>query len=350
LTREMKFKRLFKVNMIATLMSGVVGIAMAFRGYGLWALVASALTLQVASTVVLWLLVDWRPRLEFSFAVIRKMFGFSSKMVASGLLDTLFNNLYNLIIGKLFNPTVLGYYSRGQSIPNIAMSSVQGTISSVMLPALSSCQNDKVKVKDIVRRMIKSTCFVVFPLMFGLAAIAKPLVLVLLTEKWLPCVPFLQISCVSFALWPLHVANLQAIVALGRSDIFLTLEVIKKTLAIVTILVTFKYGVIAMVVGQAVSGFVCVFINAWPNRQLLGYSLRQQTVDILPSFFLAAGMGVTVWVLTFIIHNSYILLLAQIVLGASLYTAAALIFKFESAAYLSRLVVESFLPKLKRNV
>jgi len=348
LSREMRFKLSFKVSMVSTLASGLVGIGMAYRGYGLWALVGSALVAQVASTAVLWKIVAWRPRLMFSLRVVRDLFGFSSKMLASSLLDTLFNNLYNMIVGKLFNPTTLGYYSRGQSIPNLVMSSVQETITGVIFPALSSCQHDTGRVKEIVRRMIKSTCFLVFPMMFGLAAVAKPLVLILLTEKWLPCVPYLQLSCITFALWPLHVANLQAIMALGRSDIFLTLEVLKKGLVIVTILVTYRYGVLVMVAGQAVSGLLGVVINAWPNRRLIGYPLVQQTGDILPALLLSAGMGVVVWGLKWGIPNLYALLGAQVVLGAALYFACAFLFKFESAHYLWRTGCQVIAPMMRR--
>ena len=350
LTREMKFKLSFRVSMISTLVSGVVGVSMAYGGYGVWALVGSAIASQAVSTVVLYKIVAWRPQIMFSFAAVRQMFGFSSKMLASGLLDTLFNNLYNVIIGKLFNPTILGLYSRGQSIPNLVMSSVQGTISSVIFPALSSCQHDKVRVKQIVRRMIKSSCFMVFPLMFGLAAVAKSLVVVVLTDKWLPCVPYLQISCITFAFWPLHVANLQVIMALGRSDIFLTLEVIKKILVIVTILVTFKFGVMAMVIGQAVGSLICVAINAFPNRRLLNYYLQQQALDILPAFLLAAVMGVLVWIMDWFIQNPYVLLVSQSIFGATVYFVGAKLLKFESTEYLWKIAQQFFLPKLKRFV
>lgn len=347
LTREMKFELSFKVSMISTVCSGVVGVGMAYGGYGVWALVGSALTAQVASTVVLWIIVDWRPRVMFSLAAIHQMFGFSSKLLVSGLLDTLFNNLYNLIIGKLFNPVVLGFYSRGQSIPNVVMSSVQGTISGVIFPALSSCQHDKVRVKEIVRRMIKSTCFLVFPLMFGLAAVAKPLVLILLTDKWLPCVPFLQLSCISFAFWPVHVANLQAIMALGRSDIFLTLEVIKKSLVVIIIISTFKFGIMAMVIGQVIGSFFSLLINTWPNRKLLNYPFQQQAVDILPAFLLAAGMGALVWGVKLGLTNSYALLGTQIALGVLVYFAGTIILKFESAEYLWRTCSQTILSRWK---
>jgi O-antigen/teichoic acid export membrane protein len=348
LVREMKFKLSFKVSLISILVSGSVGIGMAYRGYGVWALVGSSLAGQAASTVALWFVVRWRPALMFSLGSVREMFRFSSKLLLSGLLDTFFNNLYNLIIGKLFNPTILGYYSRGQSIPNVVMSSVNGTISSVIFPALASCQHDKQRVKEIVRRAIKSTCFLVFPMMLGLAAVSKSLVLVLLTEKWLPCVPYLQLACITFAFWPLHVANLQAIQALGRSDIFLKLEIIKKALVIVNILITFRFGVMAMVMGQAVLSVVCVAINAWPNRRLLNYSFLQQVQDILPAFLLSAGMGAIVFALDWVIVNDYLLLGAQIIIGAAVYLAGAKVFGMESSEYLWRTGYQSLMPKIKR--
>lgn len=348
LTREMKFKLSFKVSLISTLVVGVVGCGMAYKGYGVWAIVGSSLASQVASTIVLWKVVAWRPRLMFSLVAIRQLFGFGSKLLVSSLLDTLFSNIYNIIIGKLFNPTILGYYSRGQSIPNMIMTSVQGTIAGVIFPVLSSCQHDKVRVKEIVRRMIKSTCFLVFPMMFGLAAVAKPLVLIMLTEKWLPCVPYLQISCIIFAFWPLHVANLQAIMALGRSDIFLTLEIIKKTVGVITILVTFRFGVMAMVIGQAVISPIGVAINAWPNRRLINYSINEQALDILPASLLAAIMGVLVFGLSWIIPNSYILLMAQVILGVVVYFSGAKLLKFESAEYLWQTAWQTVMSRVKK--
>lgn len=346
LTREMKFKLSFQVSLISTLTTGVVGCGMAYKGYGVWAIVGSALASQVASTVVLWKVVAWHPKLMFSHVAIRQLFGFGSKLLVTGLLDTLFSNIYNVIIGKIFNPTILGYYSRGQSIPNMVMTSVQGTISGVIFPALSSCQHDKVRVKEIVRRMIKSTCFLVFPMMFGLAAVSKPLVLVLLTDKWLPCVPYIQLSCITFAFWPIHVTNIQAIIALGRSDIVLILEVIKKMLVVVSIMITFRIGVMAMVCGQAIVSIVCVIVNTWPNRRLLNYTIEQQVRDILPAFVLAAGMGALILIMNLVIANSYVQLGAQILIGSALYIAGARLFRLESVEYLWRTTRQLVLPRI----
>jgi O-antigen/teichoic acid export membrane protein len=348
LNREMKFKLSFKVSLIAIVVSGLIGVGMAYCGYGVWALVASALSGQIATTITLWLVISWRPTWMFSFSAIRQLFRFSSKLLVSALLDTFFNNLYNLIIGRLFNPTILGYYSRGQSIPNLMMTSVNGTISGVIFPALASCQHDLERVKDITRKAVKATCFLTLPMMFGLAAVSKAFVLVLLTAKWLPCVPYLQLSCITFAFWPLHTANLQVLTALGRSDIFLLLEIIKKSLIVLIIAATFKLGVMAMVIGQAVMSVICVVINAWPNRRLIDYTIPRQMADIAPSFLLSAGMGTAVWLLGQIIANPYLQLSSQILLGVAIYLAGAKLFRIEIAGYLGQLGRQAVMGKLGR--
>ena len=348
LNREMKFKLSFNVSLITVVVSGLIGISMAYCGYGVWALVASSLGGQIATTLTLWVVIRWRPVWTFSFSALRQLFGFSSKLLASALLDTLFNNLYNLIIGKLFNPTILGYYSRGQSIPYLAMTSVNGTISGVIFPALASCQHDREQVKAITRRAVKATCFLTFPMMFGLAAVAKPMVLVLLTDKWLPCVPYLQLSCITCAFWPLHTANVQALTALGRSDIFLTLEIIKKSLSLLTIVATFKLGVMAMVIGQAVMSVACVGINAWPNRRLIDYTLTRQMADIAPSFLLSAAMVTAVLGLGLVISNPYLQLGTQVSLGTLIYFAGAKLFRVEIAGYLAQVGYQTVIGKLGR--
>jgi len=337
LSREMKFKLSFKVSLIAISVSGVVGISMAYCGWGVWSLVASNLSGQVATTAALWAVVRWRPALIFSLSAVRQLFRFSSKLLASSLLDTFFNNLYNLIIGKLFNPAVLGHYSRGQSIPNLLMASLTDTISGVIFPALSACQTDRERVRDITRKAIRTTCFLTFPMMFGLAAVAKPLVLGLLTEKWLPCVPYLQLSCITLSFWPIHTANLQALTAMGESGTFLLLEIIKKALILVMIAGTFRYGVIAMVIGQAITGFFCAIINAWPSKRLIDYSIMWQLKDLYPPLLLAIGMAGAVYGLGLFIGSPCLLLAAQVLCGMVIYFGGAKLFKFEIADYLEKI-------------
>lgn len=345
LAREMNFKLTFKVGLAAVLASGAIGIGMAYAGFGLWSLIAAALGNAATKTLLLWFAVGWRPQRIYSWPAIRTLFGYSSKLLGSRLLNAVFGNIYTIIIGKLFNPTALGFYNRGQSLPAMLVGTLNGTISGVMFSAFSSCQEDRTRVRDILRRTLKTTTFFVFPALFGLAATAKPLVLVLLTEKWLPCVPYVQIACITFAFWPIHVVNLQAVTALGRSDIFLTLEIVKKAIIVVAILITAPFGIMAMVIGQAATSMLCTVINAWPNRRLLGYTIPQQMRDVLPTFMLAAGMGLLTWGVGRSVQNAYLLLGAQIGLGLVVYLSGALLFRFESAAYLLRVGRQTVMEK-----
>ena len=342
LTREMRFKASFWINLLPIAVYGVVGIWMAYAGYGLWSLVFGNLISRIAGVAGCWFLIDWRPRLVFCWATVRQLFQYSWKVLAATLNDTLFTNLYNLIIGKLYNPVMLGYYNRGQSIPMTVMSGVSSTISGVIFPALSHCQDDKLQMRAMTRRMILTSSFFVFPAMFGLAAVAKPLVLLLLTEKWLPCVPFLQLACVTYAFWPLHEANLQVILASGRSDMYLKLEFIKKPLILITILITYRFGVLAMVIGQAVLSPLCIFINAWPNRHLISYPALAQLRDIFPIFVLACAMGGLVWASSFLEWNTYLLLTFQIFVGAGFYLGLSRMFRLEAGQYVWNNVIQVF--------
>ena len=220
IARKMQFKKLFFSSLGAIMVSGILGIIMAYLGFGVWALVIQTISNQLLITVILWFTVHWRPRFIFDFKRVKILFSYGWKLLVSSLIDALYNEANSLIIGKLYNPSVLGFYTRGKQFPSLIVTNINGSIQSVMLPALASQQDNRQKVKDMVRRSIVTSSFFVFPLMFGLAAVAEPLVKLLLTEKWLPAVPFLQIFCLSYALWPIHIANLQAINALGRSDVF----------------------------------------------------------------------------------------------------------------------------------
>ncbi|MGI6677929.1 MAG: lipopolysaccharide biosynthesis protein [Dehalobacterium sp.] len=331
LAREMKFKKSFLVSIGGILASGTVGITMAYQGYGIWSLVFSQITGQAVSTVILWLSVRWRPRLLFSFSRLRGLFGFGSKLLCSGLLDTIFNNIYPLVIGKLYGKTMLGFYNRGQSIPAMLVNNINGAITGVMFPALSHHQNDPLRVKAMMRRSMLSSAFLVFPMMFGLATVAKPMILLIFTEKWLPCVPFLQLLCISFAFWPVHTANLQAINALGRSDIFLRLEVIKKALFALIIACTIPFGIYFMVAGQALSSVIGTIINAWPNKYLFNYAFQEQVKDLMPPLLLSIAMSGVVFLISLLLNLP---LFWQISLGAAFYFIVAYLLRLESLTYI----------------
>lgn len=334
LSRDMNFHKSFFVNIGGAIAFGAVGIVMANCGYGVWSLVFSQLAGQVTSTIIIWITVRWRPCFIISIEKVKDLFRFGSNLLCSGLLAVVFNNLYPFIIGKFYDRILLGYYNRGNSIPSMLVENITGTISGVMFPAIASCQSDRAHVKKLVRRMVVTSSFLVFPMMLGLAVVAEPLVQLIYTDKWLPCVPFLQLSCLTYAVWPIHTANLQAIAAIGHSKEFLKLEIIKKILMVVVVVISAHFGVYVMVTGGAVLSLVFTFINAWPNRKLLDYAFEEQMLDIMPSIFLSVIMGFVIEMLSMLPFGSGLLLFLQVVVGSAFYFASAYYFKLESFTYL----------------
>ena len=338
--RKMVFKKLFFSSLGAVVISGIVGIITAYAGFGVWALVFQQLLNQVSVTLILWFTVKWRPKLVFSFKSIKSLFSYGWKLLVAALLNTLYMDIRSLIIGKIYSPAMLGYYNRGEQFPKFIVTNINGSIQSVMLPALSSYQDDRVRVKNMVRRSIVTSSFIMFPAMVGLAVVAEPLVKIILTDKWLPAVPFLQIFCVSYALMPIHTANLQAINALGRSDIFLKLEIIKKVIGLVILIISIPYGIYAMAIGSVFSGLIGSFINAYPNKSLLNYSYIEQWSDIMPSLFISILMGIIVYFIKIFRMAALQTMVLQIVIGIIIYISLAKIFKIESFEYLTMTIKE----------
>lgn len=334
ISRSMQFKKLFFSSLGGVIISGTTGIIMAYKGFGAWSLVGQQLTNELSVMVILGFTVNWRPRFVFSSERFWSLFSYGWKLLCSALLDAFYTNIYSLVIGKIYSPRMLGFYSRGDQFPQIVITNVDSSIQSVLFPALSSQQDDRARVKDMVRRSIVTSSYLIFPMMMGLAVCAEPLVRVLLTEKWLPCVPFLQILCFSYILWPIHTANLQAINALGRSDIFLKLEVIKKIIGFATLGISIPFGIWVMVALKPINGLISSIINAYPNSQLLNYSIREQWIDVLPSFCLSLVMATFVFALKFLGWNSLLTLIIQIISGAAIYFTLSYLLKLESFIYL----------------
>lgn len=333
-SRKMQFKKLFFSSLGAIAISGIIGIIIAYKGFGVWALVIQQLVNQFMITVILWFTVKWRPKLIFSFERVKGLFSYGGKLLLSALIDKLYMNLRSLIIGKMYNAEMLGLFNMGKQFPQPIVTNINGSIQSVMLPALSSEQDNRKRVKDMVRRSIVTSSFILFPTMVGLAVVAEPLVKIVLTDKWLACVPFLQIFCMSYSLWPIHTANLQAINALGRSDIFLKLEIIKKIIGLSVLGVTLFYGVYAIALGGVLTGVIATVVNAYPNDKLLNYSYKEQWKDIMPSLILSLVMGAVVYCINFIRLDIWTMLIIQIVLGLILYIGMAKVFKLECYRYL----------------
>lgn len=334
IARKMEFRKLFFSSLGAMLVSGLVGIVMAYNGYGSWALVAQQLSNQMMIAIILWFTVKWRPLLLFSLERLKELFSFGWKLLVSALINMLYMDSQSLIIAKIYSPTMLGYFNRGQQFPALIVSNINGSIQSVMLPALSLHQENVLRVKEMVRRAIITSSFLIFPMMVGLAVIAEPLVRILLTDKWLPCVPFLQISCATYALYPIHTANLQAINALGRSDIFLKLEVVKNVVGLMILGISLFYGIYAIAVGMFISSVTASFINAYPNKKLLNYSYFQQLKDIFPSLFLALIMGGLTYCISWFSLNPGLTLILQISAGLILYFGMAKVLNLESFIYI----------------
>ena len=333
-SRNMLFKRFFYATLGGTIFSAFLGIAMAYAGFGVWAIVAQQLSNTAIDTLILWITVKWRPKLMFSWNRLKGLLGFGSKLLCSALLDTVYNNLRSLLIGKVYSSADLAYYNEGKKFPNLIVTNINTSIDSVLLPAMSKEQDDKDRVKNMTRRSIMVSCYIMAPLMIGLTYCARNIVVVVLTEKWLPCVFFLQVFCITYMFYPIHTANLNAIKAMGRSDLFLKLEIWKKAIGLILLLATLFISVKAMAYSLLISTLTSMIINSWPNKKLLNYSFIEQMKDILPSILLAIGMGVAVYLIGLIPFPTLPLLLIQVVCGGLIYVAGSAAFKLEPYTYL----------------
>ncbi len=335
--RTMQFKRFFYSTIGGTILSAVAGIMMAYAGYGVWSLVMQQIVMQVGNVIILWFTLKWRPKMVFSIKRAGMLFSYGWKLLCSSILDTVYNNMYSLIIGKFYSQSDLGYYNRGKQFPLVIIQNLNSAIDSVLFPVMSKAQEEKERLKAMVRRSIVTSTFLVFPLMAGMAAVAEAVTLILLTDKWLPAVPYIRFCCFSYAFWPVHTANLQAIKAMGRSDIYLRLEIAKKVIGIIILVVTIPYGLYTMMIGRCVSTIISTFINAYPNRKLLGYSYREQLRDILPSFALAIVMCLIVLSVELLNLNMWATISVQVVVGAVVYIGGAKLFKLESYSYIKNI-------------
>lgn len=333
-TKHMLFKQLFYSSTIANAVSGIVGVIIAVVYASIWSIVAMQLIYQGLVTLILWMMVSWRPKIYFSVQHIKELIKYSWKLVASAFIDNFYDELAGVIIGRIGSPAALGYYSRGNLLPEFVVVNTNGIIETVLLPTLASKQDNIDDVKSIMRVALLTNTYILFPLMVGLGVVATHLIEVLLTVKWLPSVPFMQIFCAVFALIPLHTMNLQVIKALGHSDIFLKLEVVKKIVGLVILIACFPFGIYMITFGYFINGIIATYINAYPNKRLINYSYLDQVKDILPNLMIACVMGVIVYGLQFAIENSLICLIVQVAVGGITYVGLSHVLQLESYTYL----------------
>ena len=333
-SRNLLFKRFFFATLGGTVGAGIVGIIMAYNGCGVWALITQSIFNNAVDTLILWLTVKWRPKRIFSLERLRGLFSFGWKMLASALIDTVYNNIRPLIIGTKYSKADLAFYDRGNQFPHVIVNNINVSIDSVLLPTMANVQDERERVKSMTRRSIKTSTYLIAPILMGMAFVAEPLIRLVLTEKWLPAVFFLRIFCVTYMFWPIHTANLNAIKALGRSDMILKLEIIKKALGVAVLLATFWISVESLAYSLLFTTLASMIINAWPNRRLLGYSYFEQMKDILPGVMLAVFMGACIWPIQLIGLPDILTLCIQIPLGIIIFTAGSKLFRLESFDYL----------------
>lgn len=338
LTIAIDFKTGAKISVTVTLLSGAVGLWMAYRGYGVWALVVQSVSGSLMRTALLWLFVRWMPKLVFSWRSFREMFSFGSKLLTSRLLDTVYNNVYTLVIGRCFSSATLGVYSRADSLAQYPSFNLTSVLQGVTFPVLCSIQNEPERLADIYKRFLRLSAFVVFPLMVGLAAVADPLIRLLLTDRWVGAIYLLQIVCFAMMWYPIHAINLNLLQVKGRSDFFLKLEVIKKIQGVIVLCATIPLGIVAMCYGRIFGSLLSLVWNTYYTRKLIGYGYWAQMRDLLHILVHALVMGVIVWGVVQWTGPLWLQLVAGIVVGAIYYTVGAYLLRFDELRELVSLV------------
>ncbi|MCF8299060.1 MAG: MOP flippase family protein [Saprospiraceae bacterium] len=338
LTKKIDFKLQTKVSVIAAIFSGIIGISMALGGYGVWSLVAKLISQRAVNSFLLWVWNKWFPLLVFSKKSFSQLFSFGSKLLISGLIDTIYKNIYYVIIGKFFSAQELGFYSRADQFRNLPSQNINTIISRVSFPILSTLQDEPEKLKAGYQKLIGNTMFISFILLIGMAAISDSLIIVLIGEKWRSSIIYLQLLCIVGMLFPLHALNLNILKVKGRSDLFLKIEIIKKILSIPIIITGIFWGIKIMILGMILNSIIAFFINSYYTNKLIQYSRMQQIKDIIPSLFLSAGVGSFIYSMQFILDIKPIfLLLIQITSGIILIIGMAQLFRMKNYLYIKNI-------------
>lgn len=321
LTKKIDFKTKTKASIVSAILSGVIGIGMAYSGFGVWALVAQLLSKQIVYTIALWILNRWIPNFHFSIESFKYMWGFGWKLLVSGLLNNIWNQLYQVVVGKFYNAATLGQYTRGREYANIFSANITSIVQRVTYPVLAEVQDEKERMVSAYRKVIKVTMFVTCVCMISLGAVAEPLIYCLIGEKWHQAATFLPLICISMSLYPLHAINLNMLQVQGRSDIFLYLEIVKKIIAIGPLCIGIFFDIYWMLIGSIVTGFICFFLNSYYTGKKLGYSSWKQLKDIAPSYGVALVIALAVYFLKYLPLSHWIVLSMQIAVGILVFFA-----------------------------
>lgn len=341
LTKEMNFKLQMTIALPSLAGAGLVGIFLAYKGYGVWSLVWMTLLQTFLSSVQLWFRTGWAPSFVFDKNKFKYHFNFGYKLTLSGLLDTIFTNIYQIIIGRFFVAADVGFYTRANSLKQLPVNNISGALNKISYPLFASIQNDNVRLKKAYKQIMQMVIFVIAPILVIMGVLAEPLFRFLFTSKWLPAVPYFQILCFTGILYPLHAYNLNVLNVKGRSDLFLKLEIVKKVLVVVLIFFTLQFGIIGLIWGQLINSILAFFINTHYSGKFLDYSAWQQIKDILPLIMLAFAAGVIVWGLDYEIHTSkdIVRLLTGGILGAVAYWGICALLKIESLYEFKKIIL-----------
>ena len=338
LIKKINFKIQTKVSLVASVGSGIIGIVMAVLGMGVWSLVAQQISRQLLNTIFLWLWNSWRPRMQFSFASFKEHFGFGWKLLTSSVIDTVWREIYQVVIGKYYAAAALGEYTRAKQFGDIFSSNMTSVVQRVTYPVLSSIQDDKDKLKYGYRRIIKTTMFIAFVCMLMLAAVSRPMIEVLIGNQWGEAAKMLPILCFNMMLYPLHAINLNMLQVQGRSDLFLRLEIIKKCIAVIPLCLGIFVGIYWMLWGSLCAGLFNYYLNSYYSGRFLNYDIITQIKDISPSFFLASAAALMVYAVSFIPMSLYIVFPVQLVVGLVAVIVLSEIFKIDEYKEIKKIV------------
>ena len=338
LSRQMKFKQIFYCSLIPTIISGIVGIILAYFGWGVWALVAQQVTVHLTQMFCMFIVTRWFPSLQFSFKRLKEIWGFSLNIMLSNLLTSIFLEIRSLVIGKFYTAAELSYFEKGRYFPKIIMTNINSSILSVIFPVFSSMQDDIGKMKQSLRRCVKVSSYLAFPAMTLLAVAAEPIIVFLLTEKWIEAAPFMQVFALTYMIMPLHQSNIEVIKALGKGGIILKLDILRKVVELATLIIALRYGPLAIAIGAFIASVISIFINLSPNRKLIGYSYSEQFKDILPTTLITLVTGIAVYPIHYLELTPFITILIIFTLGAIVYILQSKIFKIDSFEYAVKLI------------
>lgn len=333
-TASIDFKTQAKASFTAALLSGGVGIWLAVRGYGVWTLVWQQLLNAAINTLLLWVFSRWRPILQYSWRSFRELFAFGSKLMVSGLLDTLYRNMYSLVIGKVFSPQSLGHYTQAKNFTQLPSSNITGILQRVTYPVLCTLQDDDERLRKNYRQLLRLSAFIVFPLMCGLAGVARPLVTLLLGEKWAFAATLIVPLCLSEMWYPIHAINLNLLQVKGRSDLFLRLEIIKKIVGVAVLACSIPFGLMAMCYSGIFTSLLCLFINTYYTGKLIQVGFVMQMKDLSATFILSILMFLLMKTITVLSSTLWIQLIISLILGICFYLTAVHILKLEESLFL----------------